>query len=568
MGVLRNIVDKLLEGMDPSRPNRTEKWQCIIQACEFKRTGDIETWSPNSYGAFCQPSRFDATHLLSLAQTRRERSEDHLRALQCNLPYLRRQMQLITDSVAWKEQPEAAKGAYFAGQLFSAATDFCYWRLMEDEIRRFSNILDENRQIIAQEKLLPFQYDRALGALELFILGQVLHRGNSLVHDVAGSPGFSQYWVWTSPDDNYSNPMNVYRIDGGNNSMAGFDKDFLDWFITHAGDPPDATADFDFPMLFTMLTEFLSQSPLQEKERLGEYLSQKISDLATCHELLTSLRLHMPPSSAKDSTDFRETENRLAWRIMSDRTVSRLRYSQLRQILGRIGCILIDSFAKYDPTKGEAGSRGWMEKQRILRFNVGSSWKFLRELILEEFRAAKLSPEEEEYLFGIFSSASEPQDPKPIEAQETTILTGAEKGEEKGQAETQAVARESSKGSDVPDIGKLSLTDQASPTLGPIPVSQQFFVQVFSAMFPITKAEARRGVEWDTFTRAMKSLGFAVSNSGGGFDILFKHQSFGEIIFAKPCPELNIDPVLLRFYGTRLSRRFKWRRERFVINDG
>ncbi|KAK2600512.1 hypothetical protein N8I77_010039 [Diaporthe amygdali] len=135
MGLLRKIIDRILQDIDASDPVRTDKWRQATKTGAFRRTNDIEPWSPYTRGAFCAPPRFDLAYLTSLAQSRREKAEDHLRDLQCNPAYMRRHIRLVADSTLLDKSSDTAKGTWFAMQMSNATESYYLWRFVEDECR-------------------------------------------------------------------------------------------------------------------------------------------------------------------------------------------------------------------------------------------------------------------------------------------------------------------------------------------------------------------------------------------------------------------------------------------------
>lgn len=69
MGALRKIVDKILEGVDLSKPATPEKWKLMTQL-GFRHTNEVELWSPYTNQAFSAPPVFSIDNLISIAQTR------------------------------------------------------------------------------------------------------------------------------------------------------------------------------------------------------------------------------------------------------------------------------------------------------------------------------------------------------------------------------------------------------------------------------------------------------------------------------------------------------------------
>ncbi|KAG8418209.1 hypothetical protein J3458_005637 [Metarhizium acridum] len=99
-------------------------------------------------------------------------------------------------------------------------------------------------------------------------------------------------------------------------------------------------------------------------------------------------------------------------------------------------------------------------------------------------------------------------------------------------------------------------------------------LEIFHLIFPVSSEERCRTIKWDEFVHSMNHAGCVVS-SGGGSAVRFELHSTADdqgtttsktIIFHRPHPVPKIDPIMLRSeIGRRLTRRFGWTREHFVL---
>lgn len=98
-------------------------------------------------------------------------------------------------------------------------------------------------------------------------------------------------------------------------------------------------------------------------------------------------------------------------------------------------------------------------------------------------------------------------------------------------------------------------------------------LEIFRLIFPESAEERCRTVSWDEFVHAMKHAGCVAINCGGSA-VRFELQDTSDeatsesksIIFHRPHPVPKIDPIMLRSeIGRRLTRRFGWTREHFVL---
>lgn len=599
MRLLRNIADAILvdvlEDAPSSGPGRTNKWQqrTTLQN-DFKPVGSVESWSSYTHGFLCAAPNLDSLDILTLTRSRRERTEDHLRALQCNIPYMRRQIQALFGAPIWRGVPATEKGAFLGVQLHFATSDYLLWRCLETEIEHFCAIRQKYGDLVAHGKPLPRNYDRALGDLTLLLINQILSRSQNLMREIAFTPGLSMHWTRSQPTP--GGPFKMFPLTY-NNTMDTFKKDRLYWILTQLCNHPESRDAFDFPMLFTMLHEHLAASPRKERERLDELMHQHINDLAACHELLNAVgRLHRPQSTNPGLQESLKTK-RFAWRIAAGAAEEGKYSTQLESLFSRIGGSLMEAFEQHKPPQGPRG-KAWVEYTRQLHSALDKFWGWgsMRFATKLELAGTTLTPDEEEELFGITSFGAADEHVEAVRAEETAILEEIEKRQKllaipvpvfmdsQGASCNTGVASTVSKRKTRPEqqahvtdatsakvdqtgldnLSNLSLADDI-PSLDPIPVSRRNFDEVFGAMYPSDRAEAKRSVDWNTFSRAMKAVGCALDNGGGGSEVLFKHDKFGKITFHKPHPEPRVDPIMLHAWGDRLARRFQWSRERFVV---
>lgn len=69
MFFLREIVERLLQGIDISKPGSSEKWTQLAHL-RLKQANSVEAWSPYLHRPFSAARIFDIESLLSLARTR------------------------------------------------------------------------------------------------------------------------------------------------------------------------------------------------------------------------------------------------------------------------------------------------------------------------------------------------------------------------------------------------------------------------------------------------------------------------------------------------------------------
>ncbi|KAF5876902.1 uncharacterized protein Bfra_001257 [Botrytis fragariae] len=89
---------------------------------------------------------------------------------------------------------------------------------------------------------------------------------------------------------------------------------------------------------------------------------------------------------------------------------------------------------------------------------------------------------------------------------------------------------------------------------------------ILSRVFPTTFNEhASKPLDWRTFVTAMKNAGFTAAESGGSAVRFLNTVDGGRIVFHEPHPTAKIEQSMLRAWGKRLGKWFRWARESFFV---
>lgn len=88
-----------------------------------------------------------------------------------------------------------------------------------------------------------------------------------------------------------------------------FDKRPLRVVINQMQAEPDKQTNYDNAIPFAFLESHLAASGPEVIARVDEFLYQKPSDLAACHEMLVSVRLHRPKNVARDFDELLQSES-------------------------------------------------------------------------------------------------------------------------------------------------------------------------------------------------------------------------------------------------------------------
>ena len=89
-------------------------------------------------------------------------------------------------------------------------------------------------------------------------------------------------------------------------------------------------------------------------------------------------------------------------------------------------------------------------------------------------------------------------------------------------------------------------------------------LDLMAQLFPVEVPDTGT-VRWTQFVQALADAGMTATQSAGSA-VTFKvlDQS---ITFHKPHPEPEIDAIKLRIFGKRLSKKYGWKNETFVLRQ-
>ncbi|KAL2826764.1 hypothetical protein BJY01DRAFT_143263 [Aspergillus pseudoustus] len=600
MDVLGSIVEHILDGVDRTLPPRNQKWKQLIANAAFRETGVVESWSRYTHQPFSPPPDLNSDYLLSLARTRREATGDHLRYLQCDIPYLRRYMKILFSTEIFKKSSDSQKAVLLASRIHSEIGSHQWWSWIEAECKHVDAMRRMYSDSICRGSPLPQRYDRALGALELLMVNQVIYRAKCLEELLPHVPGMQKHWSLKRGNNGKSpGVIGTLRRITPANTQESLTNDMLDWCLVQMLGQPDNQTMFDHSMLFAMLHEHLAKNPA-ERHRLDEVVYQVLSDLSTCHEMLMAVRLHRPQNTARTLTETETSEERPAWKWHRSRRGNAQHPGLLRDMGGDL---ITDLYLAKPPAGPKLVAAARIAQSRALQHSaVEKFWARMRDRIAADFRGSDFSAAEIERLLlvasahldseyleerkredeaalpeainqpdtpqppasfpGGFESYSRPKSVVPPRSQLTKAGTESEKSLDPNSATLQTVPAHP--------------LNQEAAQLATIQVSKQS-LEVLLLMFPGKHngdSVGGRHVQWDEFVHAMVDAGFTARNSGGSA-VAFtsstsenpSHRSGGgRIVFHKPHPVPKIDPILLRVMGKRMARWFGWRRGLFATS--
>jgi hypothetical protein len=496
---------------------------------------------------------------------------------------MRRYLKIMFTTEIFKKASEHHKAVLLAQRIRSEILNHFWWRWIEVECKHVDAGRKRLRNNISPGTPLPVRYDKALGALELLLVNQVIYRASLLQDLQPFIPGLQKHWN-IEPDAELPNAIGFLKRKASANTQKALTEDWLDWCLD-----PEALRrawhdQTPFGCQVLLSSGHLSNNAL-EKKRLDEVTYQTLSDLSTCHEMLLAVRLHRPQNAARTVEEVRATEDRESWKLCRSES-----YTENLTLLQHIGASLNRDFFSAKPPTGPKNA-DWLVRSRALRTPLEKFWKSMRGVVRDELHGSAFNPAEVESLLQVISanlSAEYLQQEQQAEAEilaairrvdEPQAVIGIFHEDEPRQVSSTIVTRREkakTRGGQDSSIGDTKELQDNTPTAHgePTESTKNIAIEVtkqslgvFQLMFP-DKDDVVKDVLWDRFAHAMKDAGFAARNCSVSA-VTFKQLSGegGRTVFHKPHPIDKIDPVLLRIMGKRMTRWFGWRRETFVLCD-
>lgn len=589
MSGLRAIVDKILEGVDFGKPASSVKWK-EMTTLGFRHANELEMWSPYTNQPFSAPPTFSIDGILATVQARMDALGDHLYFLQTDLPYLRRHIKTICQGKAYQMMGKENLGAVVSYELLEDVTSYWRWGWIHTECQHLKLVHGRYRDSIYPGAPLPRQFDNALGSLKVLVLKEVLRRGEDFQLIKNYRPGFASKFDFknvTEQDGEYIQFSRKSQIP--TNSAESFANDPLDWCLNQLEGSPETLSNHDHAVLFAYLEHYLANSSVNEKARMDELLYQKLSDLASCHEILASIQLHRPQSQVLTVKECEET-GRLAWRT------NKFTISRKDRSYRQTGVAFMKDFYDVAPFIGKKTTE-WMEHEKRTRKAVDDFWTGLRKTPRRLFAAPgigltsseidehlkvieyNLSTDHENFLFveeqRLKAEIEKARGPLPVVTpfNDWNVQASSESSTVAPQPKSKAKTRPVEGNSDVVQLDQavedldLGSEDEKELKTAPQQVTKRAY-EMLKTMFPATAIEANsKGIEWINFVYAMSDMGFSARNAGGSV-VSFSSQDASDkrrINFHKPHPGSKIDVVVLRSMGTRLTRHFGWKQGGFDV---
>ncbi|EHK99803.1 hypothetical protein M7I_4298 [Glarea lozoyensis 74030] len=454
---------------------------------------------------------------------------------------MRRYIRVMAQGIFYKAIPKHAEGLLLTTQLSRAVYNF--WRMtwIRSECEHVRGIRDRFRDSIRPGQPLPKAYDRALGALELLVVNGDPQLGEDLLH----------------MERNPAAPVDQKLL---------YDQDPLEWCLTQLQGRPDVQTNYDHAVMFSFLEAHLAKSNAKDNARIDELLFQELSDLASCHEILVSIRLHRPQNEACDLDELLESEtemSRIAWKTWKPDA----QLSLDKKDISKLGADFSDSFHQATTPVGKKNTV-WLKNQKLMRTALENFWDGLKKSCALALGQSGLMAGEISFCTEIISATTNPDYKALVEGEERAVMEAVKK--DRGTTAGPAQKEWGSSGTEELTTAISKKKNKTRPAEAE--TNSKGNVEGIAALkidTPKSAADTTKTIDWDNFVHAMVDMGFSARN-GGGSAVVFENQNGdgksagGRIIFHKPHPVPKVDPIMLQSWGRRMSKWFGWQKELFV----
>jgi hypothetical protein len=431
-------------------------------------------------------------------------------------------------------------------------------------------------------------------------------------------PGFSS--KWTSDRDSFPGRVKLERNDGLNMAQR-FMKDPLDWCLSQLLGEPDGGVCYEREMLFAFLDSYLAGAPREQKLRLDELLYQKYTDFASLHEMRLMIHLCRPSFKEQKIADVQKREASRGWKYINRKFLEKsTAYRQLGvQVQARSLGVLLKAVFLITPPHGKKDQQFIVQDDKI-RTRINTFFGKVRQVLGETLTELKFDSSDIEADMKDLSAANDLEHLASLNAERAGFLKrladeaekaakkkapsgvplqtqwGADVEQNKSsfRAKSKAKTRVEEANASLEDgMDNLAVVDKFHPTTPdsfidsindsitrrheqmlqirvPIPKKTR---TILRQMFPDESDNEVKyeDVPWDRFVLAMDQIGF-VARHNGGSAVLFEpnrdckwYRFGGKIVFHRPHPGPTLTPLILKFMGKRMHKRFGWSMETFVL---
>ena len=393
--------------------------------------------STYSQTPFSAPPKFDLIlidQLIDTAESKLAEAQDHLCLLQSDPDYFYDFLSYWTkDNICRSIGPtftEEDERKYVVGNLIYAPFFRCkMWQLVVEECgdvrREYLNCVQGGRDIPIGQAL-PRRYDKALGCLMALLMQSLGHLSREIAQLIFIAPGFKHKWEHVKQEEGSPYCFQLKKGRNTNKELLAEDPIFycLKLFRELEGDYTFV----EVLNLLSFLDDHLAKCTRAEAGRLGQITYDWISNLATMHHILQTVRAYAPAFnhdvSIEDAIAYKDTP---AWRFWGNGR--RIHESILESTFGSHSG-LIDNIAKFRMPTGKK-SRDWLQRADTARHQVSRVWMVYRSKYAAIFKSSGVEACIVEEMEALMSYDQTPEYTDVVERERTQIWEVIEQSEKK-----------------------------------------------------------------------------------------------------------------------------------------
>lgn len=576
-GFLRRCTDLLAAG---AAATGDSAWRALTSA-GMSSTGQVESWSPYINAPFSAPPKLNPEEYLCKTRALLVAADDHVRFLQTDPAYFQNILAKQRRGEVLSKVPSETFWEFMQAEVMVTAVK--HVRQLQDVVGELQNVLqvyNRFRDQIQQGSRLPKKFDRAMGAIEFLCINYYQAEREQLEAILRTSPGFAEHYD-TVPTQDGKIGTRMKRSKGYASCYeAHFKEDPLFWALWRLCQNPENGIEENPQFLLGIIDEVLAASSSKERARIDQGLYDHIARMSCYYELVTAVRLHRPcPRGFSQHSLTPDEKSRRGWRSWN--VVSGNATAKETEDLSH----LLKEFNDAQWPKG-VHDQAWLRAATETRRRLSAFWTRARQVRRREISEIGWSKEDIEESIALFSADQTEEYQAELKAEQEEVArfvasqqAKVEQLQQQSSAAPQTVwggdtqhskltlplgrvkpKSRPHKSADEPSIAVHDKSDQ-EPGLSKILVKHES-LRLFARMFPSSKTEAKGITKWAQFVTAMTDAGFSAVHIGGS--AVHFGSDEGSIVFHKPHPEPNLDPVMLQNIGRRMEKWFRWGWERFA----
>lgn len=582
LGFLRRLVDGIVPPSSTATVGNAE-WT-LLASRGFKATNQTESWSALANQPFSAPPSLAPADISKKVRAQLQAAEDHLRFLQTDPAYFHRSIAMQRKGehfVHMSSEEISTSIASFAVVL--PITHVTRLRQLLEECEYVQRVHDQYKSSIEVGGVLPEVYERALGALEIFVINLYHAERYLLAEMLPRSPGFYRNHKYLKNADGHTvSKIRLRKTDcdpNETNEACYSDDPLLFAMYNPCGDPEDNRL-FSIPFLMSFIEDLLARGTAEQHARIDQALYDQIGRMSVYGEILVNLRLTRPLSEPMWLDMVNEDyKQRAAWRTWmctpaKHDAAENKKFSEL-----------LEAFYKHSMPVGKKDAE-WLTKAAESRKYMADFWAYARQVRRSKVTGIGLSDSDIEADVALFAADQSEEYLQEIRAEEDMVrkaiaaAAAAKAGfQEEAPVQSQWEGKEENN-KFVLAVGRVKpktrpehepVTNELATPVDEyaqnqdsrtcIPVNSES-LRIFARIFPSTTDTTFKGaVQWKQFVTAMTDAGCSATHTGGSavsFERKARDGADGTIVFHKPHPDTEMDNFMLRMMGKRLKKWFGW----------